>query len=154
MGSCCTVAFHPVRTVTWHLARGNPSHLSLVIRNDRISSPFCSSRLMMTFIVLPLCYATCVCKKIPVCSLKWQRQLRRDHPVKNLPVWLRGTNIAPGTVYKSQLHSWSEAAFSLWSNKVHRGETSSFPCKFEAQILQRYFALWGITELCCSEDCL
>lgn len=48
-----------------------------------------------------------------------------------------------------QLHSWSEAAPSCQSNKVHSSETSSFPCEFEAQILQRCCASWGVMELFC-----
>lgn len=120
MGNGSTVAFHPVRIGTWHPGRGNPSYFSLD-RNDRISFPFHGSKLMVTFIILPLCHATCVCNKILICLLKWQRQLRGVHSVKNLPVWLRCTDTACGTMCsKSQLVGGSPL---LWSNKVHGGDT-------------------------------
>lgn len=95
------LAFHPVRTGTWHPPRGNPSYFSLVIRQKwRHFSPLLLSQVIGDFYwpsFLP-CHS-CVCKKIPVRSLKWQQQLR-DHPVKNLPVWLRCADTARGIVCK------------------------------------------------------
>lgn len=50
-------------------------------------------------------------QKDPCMFIKMAEAVERRSSVKNLPIWLRGTNIASGTMCKSQLHSWSAAAF-------------------------------------------